>query len=79
MNHWPIPGVSTYKVKRCCGDPCWCGKCMTCGEVLTKHAFTEEEALAEATEAKRRLDVRRHQCPLKDYDLTLLDGPGVEV
>jgi hypothetical protein len=34
--------------------PNWCAKCSKCGRVLTKYAFTEQEAQNEALDAGHR-------------------------
>lgn len=43
--------------KTCCGGwphPCWRVRCSDCGEWVTKHDFTKDEALAIAAD---------HDCP----------------
>lgn len=48
---------------KCLCYPCWCARCTSCGEPLTKHAFTEQDAEAEAFHALTRTDRWRHDCP----------------
>ena len=47
--------------RSCLCYPCWSAKC-ECGAWLTKHAFTEEDARAEAEDALTRTDRWRHEC-----------------
>jgi hypothetical protein len=58
--------VKTY-LGRCLCHPCWCGKCAACGTALTKHAFTEDEAYAEAIDALDNPQYRwRHVCGVQN-------------
>lgn len=48
--------------KSCLCYPCWSAKCSGCGAWLTKHAWTAEEADAEAAHEFTRTDGRGHAC-----------------
>lgn len=57
--------MSGYRVllnKSCLCYPCWSAKCRGCGKWLTKHAFTEDDAAAEAQDALTRTDRWGHNC-----------------
>lgn len=55
------PRVKTY-VQKHYGPDWWAAKCVACGEALTKYAFTEEEAYAEAVDALDRPHRWQHRC-----------------
>jgi hypothetical protein len=61
----PPERVRIYLSKWCQCYPCWCGKCTVCGGALTKHAFTEDDARAEALAALER----DHVCHRRDRPL----------
>lgn len=53
--------VKTY-LGRCLCYPCWCGRCVACGEALTRHAFTEDDAYVEALHALDHPGHFQHKC-----------------
>ncbi len=55
--------VRTYLNKRCLCYPCWCARCVACGQALTKHDFTEESAASSALDALDRHGHFQHRCP----------------
>lgn len=56
-------GGQPYRVllNKCLCYPCWAARCR-CGTWLTKHAFTEDDAYAEAEDAITRTDRWGHSC-----------------
>jgi hypothetical protein len=44
------------------GDRCWAARCVACGEALTKHAFSEDDAHAEAVAALDKPGHFQHKC-----------------
>lgn len=55
--------IKTYRNSSClcdrgAGDACWAARCLACGEPLTKHAFTEQNAHDEAVHALDEVDRR---------------------
>lgn len=61
------PRWRVYRNRRCLCDEslgcgCWCARCVACGEPLTKHAFTEQDAHTEAEEALDMPGHFQHRC-----------------
>jgi hypothetical protein len=53
--------VQTY-VQTAYGPDWWAARCVACGTPLTKYAFTEEDAIAEAVHALDSPHRFQHRC-----------------
>ena len=59
--------VRVYRNRSCLCDGslgcgCWAARCVACGQPLTKHAFSEDEAYAEAVAALDQPGHFQHRC-----------------